>query len=549
MSLRGKILLLAGFMTLVTATVGLVSFGFSTRTVAAFEEVVKDDVPAIRALNRMLLSFRMARIEVLQLIAPETGPEQAAASVKIIKEQWAAFDDNQKMYLDHTLTDEEKTLFKETKDSFDVERQDFAKVLDLYGRGVTGNPSAQKEMARIVFHDIAQHGLAVRDTTKKMIDFQASAIEEDSQRAFGAALIGNRISLAVTLLGSLAGFLIAFFFSNGLASKLNAIVGAIAESCDQVDRSASDIASSSQELSQAAVEQAAALQETTSSLEQISAMIAKSAESAKTTDESSVASQQKAEQGQGVVNHMSASMTDISDSNDAIMGQITQSNQKMVEIVQLIQEIGNKTKVINDIVFQTKLLSFNASVEAARAGEHGKGFAVVAEEVGNLAQMSGNASREISEMLTNSISRVESIAQETKSRVESLIKEDKHKIESGVGVAHQCSDILGEIVQNVAKVTGLSQEISQASKEQALGVGEISKAMAQLDAVTQQNTEVSQNSATASEALAAQSKALKSAIGDLVRTVTGKGEVAPEIAPGHFTGSRAESTAPHRRAA
>ncbi|MBC7465119.1 MAG: hypothetical protein H7256_03945 [Bdellovibrio sp.] len=50
-----------------------------------------------------------------------------------------------------------------------------------------------------------------------------------------------------------------------------------------------------------------------------------------------------------------------------------------------MEEIGNKTKVINDIVFQTKLLSFNASVEAARAGEHGKGFAVVAEEVGKLA--------------------------------------------------------------------------------------------------------------------------------------------------------------------
>ncbi len=52
------------------------------------------------------------------------------------------------------------------------------------------------------------------------------------------------------------------------------------------------------------------------------------------------------------------------------------------------EDIGDKTKVINDIVFQTKRLSFNASVEAARAGEHGKGFAVVAEEVGNLAQMS-----------------------------------------------------------------------------------------------------------------------------------------------------------------
>ena len=61
-----------------------------------------------------------------------------------------------------------------------------------------------------------------------------------------------------------------------------------------------------------------------------------------------------------------------------------ESNKEIQEIVKVIAEIGNKTKVINDIVFQTKLLSFNASVEAARAGENGKGFAVVAEEVGKL---------------------------------------------------------------------------------------------------------------------------------------------------------------------
>jgi methyl-accepting chemotaxis protein len=78
------------------------------------------------------------------------------------------------------------------------------------------------------------------------------------------------------------------------------------------------------------------------------------------------------------------------------MNQINYSNEQMSEIVKVIQEIETKTKVINDIVFQTKLLSFNASVEAARAGEQGKGFAVVAEEVGNLAQMSGNAAKEIS---------------------------------------------------------------------------------------------------------------------------------------------------------
>ena len=60
-----------------------------------------------------------------------------------------------------------------------------------------------------------------------------------------------------------------------------------------------------------------------------------------------------------------------------------------------MEQIKDKVNIINDIVFQTKLLSFNASVEAARAGENGKGFAVVAEEVGNLASVSGKAANEI----------------------------------------------------------------------------------------------------------------------------------------------------------
>jgi methyl-accepting chemotaxis protein len=215
-------------------------------------------------------------------------------------------------------------------------------------------------------------------------------------------------------------------------------------------------------------------------------------------------------------------MDEISQSNESIMAQINESNQKMGEIVRVIQEIGNKTKVINEIVFQTKLLSFNASVEAARAGEHGKGFAVVAEEVGNLAQMSGNAAKEISDMLDGSISKVDFIVNETKSKVEHLVAQGKGKVESGVRVARQCSDVLNEIVHNVSKVSTLSQEISQASKEQAQGVTEINKAMGQLDTVNQQNTTTSQEASTSAQQLSSEAVILKGIVEDLVYVVQGR---------------------------
>ena len=78
------------------------------------------------------------------------------------------------------------------------------------------------------------------------------------------------------------------------------------------------------------------------------------------------------------------------------------------------------------IVFQTKLLSFNASVEAARAGEYGKGFSVVAEEVGNLAQMSGIAAKDISALLQSSVKKVEQIATESKTKIDRLVQNSKH---------------------------------------------------------------------------------------------------------------------------
>jgi len=214
-------------------------------------------------------------------------------------------------------------------------------------------------------------------------------------------------------------------------------------------------------------------------------------------------------------------MAEIDQNNADIMEQVNSSNAQFSEIVNVIQEIGNKTKVINDIVFQTKLLSFNASVEAARAGEHGKGFAVVAEEVGNLAQMSGSAAEEISGMLQDSIQKVEKIVSETKTKVEKIVFEGKEKVSVGASVARQCGEVLDEIVSNVSSVSHMAGEISSASQEQAQGVQEITKAMNQLDTVTQQNAKTSNEVAGAAEELSTLADSLNGAVEQLLATIKG----------------------------
>ncbi len=346
--------------------------------------------------------------------------------------------------------------------------------------------------------------------------------------------------LLITGVAAILGFLII----RGPMANLNDLANGLSQTADEVATMSAEIASTSVQLSSGATQQAAALEETSASMEEMSAMVTRNSENAEKSQESSVQSQQSAERGKKVVLEMIHSIEQIDNSNANIMTQIEDSNRQFSEIVKVIADIGNKTKVINEIVFQTKLLSFNASVEAARAGEHGKGFAVVAEEVGNLAQMSGNAAAEITQMLDSSIQKVEGIVNSTKSKVESLVRVGKEKVESGTLVANQCGEVLDEIVESVQGVNQMVIQIAEGSQEQSKGVQEINKAMIQLNSVTQQNTSASQESSSAAERLSAQASILRESVQSVMQTLSGETTVA--ATPVHVA-VPAQPKAPHSK--
>jgi methyl-accepting chemotaxis protein len=322
----------------------------------------------------------------------------------------------------------------------------------------------------------------------------------------------------VTAIALLLAFLVIRKPIAGLSTLANNLSGA----AEEVAAMSAQIASTSTQLNSGVSEQAAALEETSASMEEMSAMVSRNAENANKSQSIASGSQSDAERGKNVVNEMIQSIEQIDQSNTDIMLQIEESNRQMSEIARVIADIGNKTKVINEIVFQTKLLSFNASVEAARAGEHGKGFAVVAEEVGNLAQMSGTAASEITQILDKSISRVESIVSDTKSKVEVLVNSAKDKVNTGTQVARQCGEVLDEIVNGASNVTQMVMEISAGSQEQSRGVSEINKAMIQLNQITNQNTAASQESSAAAERLARQATQLRASVQMLKHTLEGQ---------------------------
>lgn len=235
-------------------------------------------------------------------------------------------------------------------------------------------------------------------------------VKESNDNAINVIITMSIISLAIAIFLSL-------FFSNYLTKSIKAIAQKLLNSTSEVLGSSDQVSSSSTQLSSSTTQAASALQETASSINEINSMVKRNGDAVKESTELSNISNNVAKKGKDLVNTMISSIDNISKATIEIEQEMKMNNDEISKIVDVIKEIGDKTRVINDIVFQTKLLSFNASVEAARAGDAGKGFSVVAEEIGNLASMSGEAALEITGLLEKSTEQVQDIVEQSKQKV------------------------------------------------------------------------------------------------------------------------------------
>ncbi len=171
----------------------------------------------------------------------------------------------------------------------------------------------------------------------------------------------------------------------------------------------------------------------------------------------------------------------------------------ITEITKTSEETGKIIKTIDEIAFQTNLLALNAAVEAARAGEAGAGFAVVADEVRNLALRAAEAARNTSGLIENTIKAVR--------QGNELTSETREAFQVNLTVA--------------GKVGQLIDEIAAASQEQALGIAQINKAVAEMDTVTQRTTASAEEAASASEELTARAEQMRGYVNDLATVIDG----------------------------
>lgn len=292
---------------------------------------------------------------------------------------------------------------------------------------------------------------------------------------------------------------IYFFVRMQISRPILLLSQALNEISGKVLKTSYGVSSAGAKLAEVTTEQASSIEETSASLEELTGMVGNNVKSA---EESNLVSRQVREvtiKGNSAMEELIRSMDDIIANNENI--------QKFSDV---ISQIADKTQIIDDIVFQTKLLSFNASVEAERAGEHGRGFAVVAQEVGNLAQMSGKAALEISAIVKDSIAKAQETAEENRKRVE-----------VGSKLVKSTAELLKEIETKTTLVSDAANQILKASKEQEIGIKQINEAVGILDKAIQVNSSNSHESAENSRSLSDLVKSLDGTIGELVLLVTG----------------------------
>ncbi len=276
--------------------------------------------------------------------------------------------------------------------------------------------------------------------------------------------------------------------------SLKASIEALADTGFDISGSSQQVASVSADLQAASVDQLDSLLDTSAASHQINMMISKTKDSTQVLSSEAEQLKNMSAKGSLIIDQMVDSSLQMKEGNEYLKREIDKSIEELSEALTTIKEIANKTQLINDIVFQTKLLSFNASVEAARAGEHGKGFSVVAEEIGKLAQMSGKSADEISTIVTKSVNSTNKAIETVKTRIEKITTDGQKLNEQTYEHSKNCDVVFKDISGKINSINKMIEGISVASIEQSDGINQLDLAILKLQEVADRNRLVASQS-------------------------------------------------------
>ncbi|MCL2357997.1 MAG: methyl-accepting chemotaxis protein [Defluviitaleaceae bacterium] len=304
---------------------------------------------------------------------------------------------------------------------------------------------------------------AIKNAINATCDAISSYIEEISKNLTAVASGDLTVSIRREYVGDFGAIKRSM---NSIGETLNKVMNEIQSASTNVRGHANAITDNANELAKGSSAQATSLEELNSSVEVVRDTTRQFAANAHEANLLSGKSTANAKSGSDAMHRMLAAMTQIKSSSANISGII---------------------RVIQDIAFQTNLLSLNAAVEAARAGEHGKGFAVVAEEVRSLASRSQSAAAETTALIQESIANVE----------------------TGESTANVTADSLSTIVTSADEVLALINNITAAAAEQADVISQISEGLLHTANTVQDNSRFAHEAAAAAFELNSQSENLQ----------------------------------------
>jgi methyl-accepting chemotaxis protein len=276
--------------------------------------------------------------------------------------------------------------------------------------------------------------------------------------------------------------------------NLSAMVRQLADNSRELVSAATQISSSAEQMSKGAVNQSNQVSQVAAAVQEMTANIVESSKNAGDATETSKSASNQATNGGQIVSESINGM-------QKIASVVRESAESISKLAKSADQIGEIISVIDDIADQTNLLALNAAIEAARAGEQGRGFAVVADEVRKLAERTGKATGEITQM-------IKGIQSQTEDAVHSM-EAGIQQVDHGRELTDKAGASLNEIVTMSGRVLEMIQQIALASEEQSSAAEQISKNIELITTVTQETAKGAEQSAAAAEELNRQAEGLQ----------------------------------------
>jgi len=454
-------------LILLTSTIGYV---FNFNSAKNLEKMYTENMIAIEDLGDMRGNLNRIIADILNLFQYTTPAETSALAndIKTMKDKnTALLDDFLKTNPNQEQTDKLNEL-KQVRTAFWLKMNKSMELADLNKNG-EAYAVYKSNLSNVTNYRSTLLGMI---KTQKDLSQQLFEANEDATRTASILLVLIGISSLVLMV------FIGITISNGITRPINHAIGELTAGSSEVSAASAQVQSASHALAEGTLEQSASIQETSSTLEETSSMVQQNNDNTK--------------QAAALAKHTKEFAKQSNTEMSVMM-------QAMVDLKQSSNEIAKIIKVIDEIAFQTNLLSLNAAVEAARAGEAGKGFAVVAEEVRSLAQRSAQAAKDTASIIERNISLSDNSA----------------------GLAKHVNESLSQIDIEANKVSELLEEIATATEEQSRGVHEINKAIQQMEQVMQSNSSTADESAAASKELANQAEHVNQIVNVLTILVKG----------------------------